>query len=46
MRGEGLHGAWKQSAGAFRGAEGGEEKGGVVVPDGGDLGEFFNGGLE
>lgn len=42
--GEGLHGARKEGAGAFGGAEGGEEEGGVVVPDGGYLGELFDGG--
>lgn len=41
--GKGLHGAREKGAGAFRGREGREEKSGVVVPDGGDLGEFLDG---
>lgn len=44
--GEGLHGAREQGAGAFGGAEGGEEKGGIVEPDGRNLRKFFDGGLE
>lgn len=46
MWGEGLHGAREQGAGAFGGVDGGEEEGRVVDPDGGDLGEFLDGGLE
>lgn len=44
VRGKGLHGAREEGAGAFRRTEGIEEEGGVIVPHGRDLGEFFDGG--
>ena len=46
MWGETMHGAREQGASAFGGVDGGEEKGRVVEPDGGDLREFFDGGLK
>ena len=44
VRGEGLHSTREEGAGAFGGTESGEEEGGVVVPNGRDLGKLFDGG--
>lgn len=46
VRWEGLHGAGEEGAGAVGGGESGGEEGGVVEPEGGGLGVFFEGGLE